>query len=617
MSPLQSRNITSLSSSLGFGDGFQGRDSKDFRTLIAKFRLHFTSQGHPLPFSNPYSTEAYEFAEAFCEEDEKGQTLWPATTPRRWPCWQVDKELILQSLAHIFSLQAFYQYQKEGKARKKAKSHTPPLSPGTDRDLSPESRAYIDPLPPKGTKRRPNKHAEEETEEIFEITFPNMPKLGTKRAIGPEDHQECIDEIEALDPRRDDKPISDFTTQWLTKIAVRWPTQGDARLKTFMHEHDYYNIEDADHRLIHIIEQLRKGTQIESYKAQSYITFKQRIQERVTILADDLLSKHLLEQTSSGKTSKTPCFRSYWEKRHEVWNSKTTLPKKPHHNPPGAYDFDGSTDDANEHHPFSSGKRVRDQPTEVRSNILNKVQPLTEMTKASDKPGTIKSAGDDPESSRQHKRLKLIMGRAAKHDNSTSSPSETITVIHAAGIMEEDSGAVDSETNEHIALAEDILSPTNHRTEQGILPQGETLGGTDERHEGNGPKPQDASRRQRLVLVLQNSATELDFDYENTLSSLHLRELSVSQFFLLYSQRANVPLPDCLTFTFMFAPGIRTVIPQGDEAAWSKMVKKTKDMFKFQKHRKPKMVEFEIFVEIGDKEIGEVLAADDDDDDDW
>lgn len=123
------------------------------------------------------------------------------------------------------------------------------------------------------------------------------------------------------------------------------------------------------------------------------------------------------------------------------------------------------------------------------------------------------------------------------------------------------------------------------------------------------------SNRQRLVLILQKSARDLDLDYEDTLSSSHLRNSTVAQFFELYSQRAHVPVESlaCLTFTPMFARGNETVIQQGDDAAWKMMIRKTRGIFMLQSERNPKIEEFEIVVEIGDKKTGVAPVAYDDD----
>lgn len=120
---------------------------------------------------------------------------------------------------------------------------------------------------------------------------------------------------------------------------------------------------------------------------------------------------------------------------------------------------------------------------------------------------------------------------------------------------------------------------------------------------------------QRLVLVLQKSAQESDLDYDDTLSSTHLRNSNVSQFFDLYSKKANVPLDalDCLTFTLDFAGGIEEVVRQGDETAWGKLIRKIRGLFKLRSRRQPSVKIFEIVVEIGDKKTGVVAGAHDDD----
>jgi hypothetical protein len=97
MSRIQSSNIANLCTKLGFPpDGEQesgeieSRDPKEFKRIVASFRVRFAQAGHPLPFSEPYSPEAERYAIAFCEEDDRAETYWPPNA-YGWPCWQTDK----------------------------------------------------------------------------------------------------------------------------------------------------------------------------------------------------------------------------------------------------------------------------------------------------------------------------------------------------------------------------------------------------------------------------------------------------------------------------------------------------------------------------------------------
>lgn len=99
MSRIQSSNIASLSTELGFPpDGAQGRDPKEFKRAAAEFRVRFAEKGHPLPFHEPFSIEAEKYALAFCKEEDRAANLWPPND-HGWPCWTKDKtKLVLKSL---------------------------------------------------------------------------------------------------------------------------------------------------------------------------------------------------------------------------------------------------------------------------------------------------------------------------------------------------------------------------------------------------------------------------------------------------------------------------------------------------------------------------------------
>lgn len=99
MSRIQSSNLANLCTKLGFPpDGEQesgeieSRDPKEFKRAVSLFRIRFAEQGHPLPFSEPYSPEAEKYALAFCEEDDRAETYWPPNA-YGWPCWATDKTL--------------------------------------------------------------------------------------------------------------------------------------------------------------------------------------------------------------------------------------------------------------------------------------------------------------------------------------------------------------------------------------------------------------------------------------------------------------------------------------------------------------------------------------------
>jgi hypothetical protein len=145
MSKIQSKNISTLCSELGFSEDSLGRDPKTFTTAITEFRKSLIEKGNYLPYGASDSPEAQHFALAFCQEEDRGATLWPSVSDSSWPTWSLHRsryvsiahhinlatnfERILESLAHIFALQAYHQYQYNlKKEKKKMPTATPTLS---------------------------------------------------------------------------------------------------------------------------------------------------------------------------------------------------------------------------------------------------------------------------------------------------------------------------------------------------------------------------------------------------------------------------------------------------------------------------------------------------------
>ncbi|KAF8859715.1 hypothetical protein BDZ45DRAFT_801399 [Acephala macrosclerotiorum] len=651
MSRIQSSNIANLCTKLGFPpDGEQesgeieSRDPKELKRALSSFRIRFAEQGHPLPFSDPYSPEAEKYALAFCEEDDRAEKYWPPNT-YGWPCWATDKTLILRSLTHMFGLQAYYQYQREGKAKKKATSPalSSPYTEDYQRDLSPESLQYVGPSPPKGTKRRPNKKPSEEIQSAADMGDIFSTQDINNAAVGPEVHQACKEEIDSLDPRRGDRPIREFTTQWLIRAGSRWPVQADARVRTFMHENDYYDAgDDSDHKVMQLIKNLRSGTEIEECEHRHYIILKQRLLERIGVEARQLLAKGLLERSGNGRLQKSLCFRDYWQDRQSSWGPAPSAQKKAPSKRPSVFDVP-SDEETVQSSSFQSRKAQR-----LPGKKTNTERPSA-TRKADETLDDIYGASPPP-----NKRQRLNTNATPPRRTSPSPPpSGTITVAVTNGLGGDQAAATDPETNGHIEFAKKVLSavddpvPSNSVTDKDSpsttnnVPTSSRAAREDKSEkaapvvQSNVQQPVqqpytaapgslmtprttpnlNAPRvKQRLVLILQKSARDLDLDYENTLSAPHLRDSSVAQFFQLYSERSNVPLQslDCLTFTFMFALGHEMVIRQGDDVAWRQLKEMTPDLFTLQRRRNQTKEEFKVVVEIGDKKTGVLPVADDD-----
>jgi hypothetical protein len=89
---IQSSNITKLCTELGFGPEFIGRESKLLTDLVREFRIKFSNLGNAQPDPlRSNSPEAQNFALAFCEEDNRGWSLWPSNITASWPSWEKDR----------------------------------------------------------------------------------------------------------------------------------------------------------------------------------------------------------------------------------------------------------------------------------------------------------------------------------------------------------------------------------------------------------------------------------------------------------------------------------------------------------------------------------------------
>jgi hypothetical protein len=150
-----------------------------------------------------------------------------------------------------------------------------------------------------------------------------------------------------LNPRNDDKPvIKEFNLQWLSKVRLfngyivypwlknkqipaRWPAVANIRVRTYMHDHNLYDIsEDQDIKILPLVNSIRKGTEIESCEVRQFNLLKTRILERVSSIARDLVTKGLLN-TERGTPQKIPEFKNIWQNRHSHWGPKEPVSKSP------------------------------------------------------------------------------------------------------------------------------------------------------------------------------------------------------------------------------------------------------------------------------------------------
>lgn len=190
--------------------------------------------------------------------------------------------------------------------------------------------------------------------------------------------ESCWDEVRLLDPRNDARPvIKEFTALWISRVSkssgviqhidcdqqagVKWPATADVRLKTFMHEHNVYNPEDPDIKMLALIQSLSKGTEIETRDVQQYNAFKRRVEERISFLARSLSEKGLIE-TKDGTTQKHQMFKEIWKNRHTQWGpnsnaSRSASKSKAVESYEDVYDMDSLPPDKSPSLKRSNGKR--------------------------------------------------------------------------------------------------------------------------------------------------------------------------------------------------------------------------------------------------------------------
>jgi hypothetical protein len=94
-----------------------------------------------------------------------------------------------------------------------------------------------------------------------------------------------------------------------------------------MHNHNLYDPEDPDIKVLPLINSIRKGTEIETCEGgKQFNLLKVRILERVSFIARDLWEKGLLQKEGS-TPQKIPEFKSFWQNRHSYWGPKDSPSK--------------------------------------------------------------------------------------------------------------------------------------------------------------------------------------------------------------------------------------------------------------------------------------------------
>ena len=127
-----------------------------------------------------------------------------------------------------------------------------------------------------------------------------------------------IEHVESLHPKDDDGPLRGFTWKWLLRSTSPWPTSADPRLYTFMHANKFYDPDLADQKELALVNVMRNGTEIEEVQPQQYNMLKERILERVRVLASELQKRRILAYTNE-KLQMVKEFKEVWLQRDDYW----------------------------------------------------------------------------------------------------------------------------------------------------------------------------------------------------------------------------------------------------------------------------------------------------------
>ncbi|KAE9372633.1 hypothetical protein N431DRAFT_466874 [Stipitochalara longipes BDJ] len=639
MPNIQTKNITTLCSELGFSkDLAGGRDPTILKAATIEFRKSFIQKGHHLPISTSVSPEAQHFALAFCQESNRGATLWPSNSNGSWPCWSSEQPKIFESLAHIFALQEFNQHKnnlRKEKDKEKMPSATPTLSPERDtRGLSPYSERIMNetPIPPSGTRRRPAKNSGVPAQLNFEIDQQTI-------------LDNCESEILSLDPRKDDKPIKEFRAQWLSRAGARWPVAADHRIRTYMHDNNLYDPQAPDMKIIPLTNSLRRGTEIEECEIQLAKDFQQKTVERISELAEDMLKKGLLWKEDN-TPKKLPLFKDLWVSRHGKYSPRVNGTKpvaaaksrdvysidnlppdpRPRAAPVATMASKGPQSSSTA---SSSGTRrkldsanegpvaIEQQQKKRRTNAMGTgaqaiVTPPLEQTSAFPSVDPIEEvAREDSFEAETREFTRQFFSsdnelesqqpaQAPQRMQSTSKGSRPMTPTSPVVASNEFSRTIGRSASTPRGLAP--IQGSNDSNTVATSPRQMTLQ----------PSPAlSADRRQTYptgqlpALIIEKN--DGSFDNENPLSSSHFRDLDIRGFFNFVSEAAAKPRDsfDKLTFTFIFTEGADRLwlINDGDEGAWNKLQKKARFLCKLYKTRTEES-DLQLVVEFGDKIMG-------------
>lgn len=113
------------------------------------------------------------------------------------------------------------------------------------------------------------------------------------------------------------------------QVGARWPTAADIRVKTFIHDHNLYNSEDPDFKVLPLVKSISKGTELEKFDVNHFSMLKERLCERIQVLSRDLEKKGLIEKDIHNSLQKALTFQNMWRNRHSHYRPPKTVTKSP------------------------------------------------------------------------------------------------------------------------------------------------------------------------------------------------------------------------------------------------------------------------------------------------
>jgi hypothetical protein len=146
-----------------------------------------------------------------------------------------------------------------------------------------------------------------------------------------------MEHIQQLKPKNFNRTLAGFTRKWIHDSNAGCPPFVDNKILVLMHDKKIYNPEPKDNKLVLLIEELRKGTEIESLKdGMEYNIIEERILDRIRVLAQDLLKKKFIVRNRE-KYHQAEQFKECWENKEQLWKDYgITSNKTPREEPPRA-----------------------------------------------------------------------------------------------------------------------------------------------------------------------------------------------------------------------------------------------------------------------------------------